>query len=102
MAFETEEMQQRQVKQIRSSKNEERLREGALLLFAQEGFQATSIRDIAAATDLSISTLYYYVEKKEELLYDIVRDILESLLRSALAIQQTSEPPEKKLALLVL
>lgn len=96
-------MQAKQVKQSKSSaKTEERVREVALRLFAQKGFQATSIRDIAAETGLSISTLYYYVENKEELLFDIIREILEGLLRSAQAILQTAEPPEKKLALLVL
>src|SRR5947208_7796949 len=81
---------------------EERIREVALRLFARQGFQATGIREIASEVGLTVSALYYYVGTKEELLLDILRDTAESVLPSALQIAASTEPPEKKLALLVL
>ena len=38
-------------------------------IFAQHGFEATSIRDISRATEVSLSGLYYYFESKQHLLY---------------------------------
>jgi AcrR family transcriptional regulator len=81
---------------------EERIRNEALRLFAQKGFQATGIREIAAEAGLTISALYYYVGTKEELLLDILRDTATSMLASALPIGKAAESPEQKLALLVL
>jgi len=81
---------------------EERIRNVALRLFAQKGFQATGIREIAAEAGLTISALYYYLGTKEELLLDILRDTATSMLASALPIGDAPDPPERKLALLVL
>lgn len=80
----------------------ERIREAALRLFAQQGFQATGIREIASEVGLTVSALYYYVGTKEELLRDILRDTASSMLTSALQIEEASGLPEQKLALLVL
>ena len=38
-------------------------------IFAEQGFEATSIRDISRATEVSLSGLYYYFESKQHLLY---------------------------------
>jgi AcrR family transcriptional regulator len=81
---------------------EARIRDVALRLFARQGFQATGIREIASEAGLTVSALYYYVGTKEELLLDILRDTAESLLPLALRIGAGTEPPEQKLALLVL
>jgi AcrR family transcriptional regulator len=81
---------------------EERIRNTALRLFAEKGFQATGIREIAAEVGLTISALYYYVGTKEELLLDILRDTATSMLVSALPIAESTRTPEEKLALLVL
>jgi AcrR family transcriptional regulator len=81
---------------------EERIRNVALRLFAQQGFQATGIREIASEAGLTVSALYYYVGTKEELLLDILRDTATSMLTSALRIGAATESPEQKLALLTL
>ena len=41
-------------------------------LFAQRGFHATSIRDIADALNLKGGSLYAHIESKEDLLWEIV------------------------------
>lgn len=41
----------------------------AAAIFAEKGYHRASIRDIAAATGISLSGLYYYFSSKEELLF---------------------------------
>ena len=41
----------------------------AARVFAQRGYHETSMRDLARATRVSLSGLYYYVDSKEHLLY---------------------------------
>jgi AcrR family transcriptional regulator len=48
----------------------------ALRLFRERGFDATTMRDIAEATDLSLGAAYYYFESKEAIIaayYDFVQ-----------------------------
>src|SRR5260370_38300986 len=80
----------------------ERIREAALRLFAQQGFQATGIREIASEVGLTVSALYYYVGTREELLRDILRDTASPMLTPALQTEQSRGPPDHNLAWLVL
>src|ERR1700757_3579066 len=41
----------------------------AAQIFAEEGFEGTSMRDISRVTGVSLSGLYYYFESKQKLLY---------------------------------
>jgi TetR/AcrR family transcriptional regulator, cholesterol catabolism regulator len=41
----------------------------AAQIFAEEGFERTSMRDISRVTGVSLSGLYYYFESKQKLLY---------------------------------
>ena len=43
----------------------------AAKLFADQGYHSTTMRDLAAATGMSLAGMYYYVRGKEELLYRI-------------------------------
>ncbi|MFC1547266.1 TetR/AcrR family transcriptional regulator [Candidatus Neomarinimicrobiota bacterium] len=59
---------------------EERVRvilEAAKGLFARQGFQETSMSDIAKACELGKATLYYYFPTKEELYHEIVKACME-------------------------
>ncbi|HEX4627634.1 MAG TPA: TetR/AcrR family transcriptional regulator [Gemmatimonadales bacterium] len=40
-------------------------------VFADQGYHSTTMRDLAAATGMSLAGMYYYVRGKEELLYRI-------------------------------
>jgi len=40
-------------------------------LFSEKGFEATSIRDICKATNLTTAGLYHYINSKEELFYKV-------------------------------
>ena len=50
-------------------------------IFAEKGFHHTSVRDIARATKMSLSGLYYYFTTKEELLYLIQERCFLTLLQ---------------------
>jgi TetR/AcrR family transcriptional regulator, cholesterol catabolism regulator len=73
----------------------------AARIFAEQGFEGTSIRDISRATGVSLSGLYYYFESKQKLLYLIQSNAFTFIverLQSRLA--QVSEP-EMRLRTLV-
>src|ERR1051325_893266 len=43
----------------------------AAKVFADQGYHSTTMRDLAAATDMSLAGMYYYVRGKEALLHRI-------------------------------
>jgi AcrR family transcriptional regulator len=51
--------------------------EAAVHLFARQGYEATSFREIADAVGLLKGSLYYYAPSKEQLLYSIISEVLE-------------------------
>jgi AcrR family transcriptional regulator len=75
--------------------------EAALSLFAEKGFQGTSIRDLAGACNTSISNLYHHFGSKEGLLVAILDrysgELLEALRE---ATNGTTDPLESFKALL--
>jgi AcrR family transcriptional regulator len=71
----------------------ETILETAASLFASQGYERTTIRDVARAAGISVAGLYYYVRGKDELLYRICERsftmVLDSLTEKLAA---TSEP----------
>ena len=53
------------------SETRNKIMEAAMNLFAQNGFAAVTMRDIAKAVDINIASIYYYYESKTVLLEDI-------------------------------
>lgn len=51
-------------------------------VFAEKGFHNASVRDISRETGISLAGLYYYFQTKEELLYLILEDTFDSVLRN--------------------
>src|SRR2546429_2653600 len=49
----------------------DQLLSGAAKVFADQGYHSTTMRDLAAATGMSLAGMYYYVRGKEELLHRI-------------------------------
>ena len=63
----------------------------AAALFAQRGYTAATMNEVAAATGVSKATLYHYFSDKHALLEDIVRSHVARL--ELLAVQETPETP---------
>lgn len=57
------------------------IRAAAVRLFAEQGYDATTLRQIAAAAGLKVGSLYYHIESKETLLLDIMCGVLDDLHR---------------------
>ena len=70
--------------------------------FAERGYGATSIRDIAQRAGVSLSALYYYYESKQELLVAILDDANDAYFRACEeALEQAGEDAAEQLEALV-
>ena len=76
------------------------LRESAVI-FAEKGYHKASIRDIASATDVSLSGLYYYFKSKEELLFLIQSHCFDTLLQRLEESLRSVEDPAARLRVLI-
>lgn len=69
----------------------------AARLFAERGYQATSMSDLTEATGLAAGGLYHYIGSKEQLLIRICDELMEPLLEQARAIVARPAPAEQHL-----
>ena len=73
----------------------------AARLFAERGYQATSMSDLTAATGLAAGGLYHYIGSKEELLFRVCDQLMEPLLARAREITADGEPAPDRLRELI-
>jgi len=66
-------------------------------LFAKEGFDRVTVRDIAAATDLSMPTLYHHFSDKENLYREVEAKCYGNLRDRLLADLEMEGEPEERL-----
>jgi TetR/AcrR family transcriptional regulator len=83
------------------SKKRNALLKVAARLFACEGFDRTSIADIAAAAEVSKALLYHYHASKDALLFDIIHQHLLDLVRRLEAVDDAASSPEDHLQALI-
>jgi AcrR family transcriptional regulator len=65
--------------QDRSRDTRSRLRELALKLFAEQGYEKTSLREIAEQLGVTKAALYYYFKSKEDIVRSLVEDYVAEL-----------------------
>ena len=53
-----------------------RLRELALQMFAEQGYEKTSLREIAERLGVTKAALYYYFKSKEDIVRSLVEDYM--------------------------
>lgn len=74
----------------------EAIRQAGVRLIYRHGFEAMSLRQLAAEVGLQSGSLYKYFENKQSLLFDIVRDHMEDLIAKALeALDGIDDPLER-------
>jgi AcrR family transcriptional regulator len=73
----------------------------AAQLFAERGYDGTSMSELTEATGLAAGGLYHYIEGKDDLLIAICDELLEPLLERAREIVATETPPVDQLRELV-
>lgn len=66
-------------------------------LFAEYGFEGTSVRQIADEVNLLAGSLYYHFATKEEILHEILRDPMERMLQDNIATAQFPGDAEHKI-----
>ena len=71
-------------------------------VFAERGFEATSVRDISREAGVSLSGLYYYFESKQHLLYLIQSATFTFVLESLKTRLAGTTDPVERLRLLVM
>jgi len=70
--------------------------EAAMRMFVEEGYEKTSIRNIADRIEYSPATIYLYYKDKDELLYDVQGQAFDQLL-GTFREKAVSKSPLKKL-----
>lgn len=79
------------------------LRDVARREFVERGFHAVSIRDLAKEAGLSLSVLYHYYASKQELLYSILDEAIDSfheILARHTPDAESADPVERFLILI--
>jgi TetR/AcrR family transcriptional regulator, cholesterol catabolism regulator len=74
----------------------ERMLKTAAALFSRKGYAATSTREIASVMRIQKPSLYYHIQSKEDLLYNICKSSLEQIRRDvAAAVEPVTDPLER-------
>ena len=77
--------------QKRSLDKRARLKTAALALFAEKGYEATSIEEIAQRAELAIGSYYQHYRSKRQLLLALMDELLEKLSRLDLQPGRTND-----------
>jgi AcrR family transcriptional regulator len=80
---------------------EKSIREAAVKAIAKHGFEAASLRDIAKEVGIRAPSLYNYISSKEQLLYELMKDPLSSMLTEYRALAKDVDDPAEKLKIFV-
>jgi AcrR family transcriptional regulator len=70
-------------------------------LFAERGYDGTSMAELTEATGLAAGGLYHYIEGKDDILIAICDELLEPLLSQAREVVAADSPPVEQLRELV-
>ena len=79
-------------------KTEAAVREAAVSLIARLGYEAMSMRQLAAEVGVQAAALYRYFPTKEDLLFTLMREHMEGLLKAWEAARPASADPVTRLA----
>ncbi|RWC60638.1 TetR/AcrR family transcriptional regulator [Mesorhizobium sp.] len=79
-------------------KTEAAIREAAVNLIARLGYEAMSMRQLAAEVGVQAAALYRYFPTKEELLFTLMREHMEGLTEAWEAAAPTNAGPEERLS----
>ena len=71
------------------------IREAALRLFANSGYAAVSMREIAGAVGVRAGALYLYTPDKQTLLFDLLREHMEQVIEAWKTAKSGDTPLER-------
>jgi AcrR family transcriptional regulator len=73
----------------------------AARVFAERGFEGTTIQDIADRLGILKGSLYYYIDSKEHLLYELIADVWTGALELLAEVRASEDDPVTQLRELV-
>src|SRR6201991_3509747 len=77
-------------------KTMEAIRKAGLRLIFEHGYEAMSLRQLAAEVGIQAGSLYNHISTKQELLFDLIQDHINELLRQLdRALEGKQRPAEK-------
>ncbi len=78
-------------------KTMEAIRKAGLRLIFERGYEAMSLRQLAAEVGIQAGSLYNHISTKQELLFDLIKDHINELLRQLDRTLQGKEEPLERL-----
>ncbi len=75
----------------------ERLLDHARILFAEKGFEGTSVQDVVAAAGVTKGAMYHYFNSKDDLLYEIYGTVLRMQMERLETFIAQEAPVEERL-----
>jgi len=85
-----------------SLSTEEKIKEAARKVFMRKGFSATRTRDIAEEAGINLALLNYYFRSKQRLFDEVMKEKIQTLLKTILpALQDSSTTLDEKIKLIV-
>jgi AcrR family transcriptional regulator len=86
-----------QRKELKSSIKKSWILDKAGMLFWQKGYHGTSMKDIAAACDCKAANIYNYFKGKEDILFEVIKDITERAVNSVSRLEddETTSPVDQ-------
>ncbi len=66
-------------------------------MFAERGYDAVSVRDLAAAAGITVPTLYWYIGNKEQLLIDLFQNIQQEVWTRLNTVERSEMPADQKI-----
>lgn len=70
-------------------------------IFHEKGYDATSIQDVAEALGILKGSIYYYIDSKEDLLFEVVQEVHETALANMERLRKLDVAPSVKLRMFV-
>jgi len=70
-------------------------------LFQQQGYDGTSMNDVASALNLSKGGLYHHFQSKEEILFELMNHAMDISEERVIGVVKTVADPEERLRMLI-
>ena len=80
---------------LRGAKTSEEIRSVAVSLIHKHGFQAASLRDIAAGAGIRVGSLYNHITSKDDLLFSIMETVMADLIEGQTELAQTPDVADR-------
>lgn len=84
-------LRSQQRKEMKSSIKKSWILDKAGVLFWEKGYHSTGMRDIARACDCKPANIYNYFRGKEDILFEVIRDITEQAVTSIKFLEDDEE-----------